>query len=68
MRSLALRSTLLMIKYPDLNVVSAGIYFTSSAAYRIANFGSHSEDYFKSQSKEDIGDGDFDYVVKRGYW
>ena len=32
------------------------------AAYRIANFGSHSGDYFKSQSKEDIGDGDFDYV------
>ena len=53
---------LLESKYPDLNVVSAGIYFTSSAAYRIANFGSHSEDYFKSQSKEDIGDGDFDYV------
>ena len=49
-------------KYLDLNVVSAGIYFTSSAAYRIANFGSHSGDYFKSQSKEDIGDGDFDYV------
>ena len=53
---------LLESKYPDLNVVSAGIYFTSSAAYRIANFGSHSGDYFKSQSKEDIDDGDFDYV------
>ena len=53
---------LLESKYPDLNVVSAGIYFTSSAAYRIANFGSRSEDYFKSQSKEDIDDGDFDYV------
>ena len=53
---------LLESKYLDLNVVSAGIYFTSSAAYRIANFGSHSGDYFKSQSKEDIDDGDFDYV------
>ena len=53
---------LLESKYPDLNVVSAGIYFTSSAAYRIANFGSRSGDYFKSQSKEDIDDGDFDYV------
>ena len=53
---------LLESKYPELNVVSAGIYFTSSAAYRIANFGSHSGDYFKSQSKEDIDDGDFDYV------
>ena len=53
---------LLESKYLDLNVVSAGIYFTSSAAYRIANFGSHSGDYFKSQSKEDINDGDFDYV------
>ncbi len=53
---------LLESKYQDLNVVSAGIYFTSSAAYRIANFGSHSGDYFKLQSKEDIGDGDFDYV------
>ena len=38
------------------------VRITLSAAYRIANFGSHSEDYFKSQSKEDIGDGDFDYV------
>ena len=53
---------LLESKYPDFNVVSAGIYFTSSAAYRIANFGSRSGDYFKSQSKEDISDGDFDYV------
>ena len=53
---------LLESKYPELNVVSAGIYFTGSAAYRIANFGSLSGDYFKSQSKEDIDDGDFDYV------
>lgn len=53
---------LLESKYPDLNVVSAGIYFTGSAAYRIANFGSCSGDYFKSQSKEDINGGDFDYV------
>ena len=49
-------------KYPELNVVSAGIYFTSSAAYRIANFGPVDRDYFKSQSKGDIDDGDFDYV------
>ena len=49
-------------KYPDLSVASAGIYFTGAGAYRIANFGSHSGDYFKSQSKEDIDDGDFDYV------
>ena len=55
---------LLESKYPELNVVSAGIYFTSSAAYRIANFGSRSGDYFKSQSKGDIDGGDFDYVEK----
>ena len=53
---------LLESKYPELNVVSAGIYFTSAGAYRIANFESSNMDYFKSQSKGDIGDGDFDYV------
>ena len=53
---------LLESKYPELNVVSAGIYFTSAGAYRIANFESSTMDYFKSQSKGDIGDGDFDYV------
>ena len=53
---------LLESKYPDLTVASAGIYFTSAGAYRIANFGSVGADYFKSQSKEDIDDGDFDYV------
>ncbi|WP_407461525.1 RecB family exonuclease [Methanobrevibacter sp.] len=53
---------LLESKYPDLSVSSAGIYFTSAGAYRIANFGSVGADYFKSQSKEDLGDGDFDYV------
>ena len=59
---LCVYKVLLESKYPELNVVSAGIYFTSSAAYRIANFGSVDGDYFKSQSKEDIDDGDFDYV------
>ena len=53
---------LLESKYPELNVVSAGIYFTGAGAYRIANFSSAGVDYFKSQSKGDIGDGDFDYV------
>ena len=53
---------LLESKYPELNVVSAGIYFTSAGAYRITNFESSTMDYFKSQSKGDIGDGDFDYV------
>ena len=53
---------LLESKYPDLTVASAGIYFTGAGAYRIANFGSVGADYFKSQSKEDIDGGDFDYV------
>lgn len=53
---------LLESKYTDLIVSSAGIYFTSAGAYRIANFGSVGADYFKSQSKEDLDDGDFDYV------
>ena len=53
---------LLESKYPELNVVSAGIYFTGAGAYRIANFGSQGGDYFKSLSKGDIGDVDFDYV------
>ena len=53
---------LLESKYPEFKVVSAGIYFTSAGAYRIANFESSNMDYFKSQSKGDIGDGDFDYV------
>ena len=53
---------LLESKYPELNVVSAGIYFTGAGAYRIANFSSAGVEYFKSQSKGDIGDGDFDYV------
>ena len=53
---------LLESKYPELNVVSAAIYFTSACAYIIANFESSTMDYFKSQSKGDIGDGDFDYV------
>ena len=59
---LCVYKVLLESKYPELNVVSAGIYFTSSAAYRIANFGSVGMDYFKSQSNGDIDDGDFDYV------
>ena len=59
---LCVYKTLLESKYPELNVVSAGIYFTSAGAYRIANFESSTMDYFKSQSKGDIGDGDFDYV------
>ncbi|WP_304103071.1 PD-(D/E)XK nuclease family protein [Methanobrevibacter ruminantium] len=59
---LCIYKILLESKYPNLNVVSAGIYFTSSAAYRIANFGYHGQDYFKLQSKEDIDDSDFDYV------
>ncbi len=53
---------LLESKYPELDVVSAGIYFTGAGEYRIANFGPAGADYFKSQSKEDIVDGDFDYV------
>ena len=53
---------LLESKYPELTVVSAGIYFTGAGAYRIANFGDVGSDYFKSQSKGNIGDGDFDYV------
>ena len=53
---------LLESKYPELTVVSAGIYFTGAGAYRIANFGDVGSDYFKSQSKGYIGDGDFDYV------
>ena len=53
---------LLESKYPELNVVSAGIYFTGAGAYRIANFGDVGSDYFKSQSKGYIGDDDFDYV------
>ena len=59
---LCVYKVLLESKYPELNVVSAGIYFTGAAAYRIANFGSVGEDYFKSQSKGDIDGGDFDYV------
>ena len=59
---LCVYKVLLESKYPELNVVSAGIYFTGAAAYRIANFGSVGEDYFKSQSNGDIDDGDFDYV------
>ena len=61
---LCVYKVLLESKYPELNVVSAGIYFTGAAAYRIANFGSVGEDYFKSQSNGDIDDGDFDYVEK----
>ncbi len=53
---------LLESKYPEFKVASAGIYFTGAAAYRIANLGCAGEDYFKSQSKGEIGDGDFDYV------
>ena len=53
---------LLESKYPELTVVSAGIYFTGAGAYRIANFGDVGSDYFKSQSKGNISDGDFDYV------
>ena len=59
---LCVYKVLLESKYPELNVVSAGIYFTGAAAYRIANFESVGEDYFKSQSNGDIDDGDFDYV------
>ena len=59
---LCVYKVLLESKYPELNVVSAGIYFTGAGAYRIANFGSVGEDYFKSQSKGDIDGGDFDYV------
>lgn len=59
---LCVYKVLLESKYPNLNVVSAGIYFTGDGAYRIANFGSVGDDYFKSQSKGNIGDGDFDYV------
>ena len=59
---LCVYKVLLESKYPELNVVSAGIYFTGSSAYRIANFGSVGKDYFKSQSEGDIDDVDFDYV------
>lgn len=59
---LCVYKVLLESKYPELNVVSAGIYFTGDGAYRIANFESVGDDYFKSQSKGNIGDGDFDYV------
>lgn len=59
---LCVYKVLLESKYPNLNVVSAGIYFTGDGAYRIANFESVGDDYFKSQSKGNIGDGDFDYV------
>lgn len=55
---------LLESKYPNLNVISAGIYFTGSKTYRIANFGDIDKDYFSSQSKDGIGDKDFDYVDK----
>lgn len=59
---LCVYKVLLESKYPNLNVVSAGIYFTGDGVYRIGNFGSVGDDYFKSQSKGNIDNGDFDYV------
>ena len=53
---------LLESKYPEFNVVSAGIYFTGAATYRIGNFGSVGNVYFKSQLNGNIGDNDFEYV------
>ena len=59
---LCVYKVLLESKYPELNVVSAGIYFTGAAAYRIANFCSGEADYFKSKSNGNLGDNDFEYV------
>ena len=59
---LCVYKTLLEAKYPDYDIVSAGIYFTGDSAYRIANFSSCEEDYFTSKSKEGIGDKDYEHV------